>query len=236
MIGSVEIKTNKVRFSEISAEEKPFAFRLPSAAADSALKSEIAMLGLIYPITVEAVEPGRFVIIDGYRRFHAIQSLKKEGANWEEIPAVIFDSGQLLTHEKLILLREKNMAGENAYKPFEKARLLDEFQKRGLSREEMAEHCGLTQSEIQTYLFLTEAPESFVNLIIDNEIPDAFSLSLINRYRQWQMSPYKNEADNIAEKIVRHLKEGPLSILSWKFLLDFYWAERPFMTPRVPRP
>jgi len=236
MLNTLEIKTNKIKFSEVMASERPFTFRLPHTEKDSTLKAEISMLGLLYPITIEAINPGQYVILDGYRRFDAIAALRQETGGWEDVPAVVYSENQLLTHEKLLILKEKNLAGENAYTVYEKARMLDAFSKRGLSIEEMADHTKIPAEEISQLLFLMEAPPLLSNLIIDTGMSHEFAVTLIARYRQWLTTPYKDQADAVARRIAEHLKEEKVSRLGWRFLLDFYWAERPFMAPRVTVP
>ncbi len=85
------------------------------------LAESILSAGLLVRIIVRSVNNGRYELVDGERRLHAVESLyEKEGRKWIGIPAIVED----MTPKEAI--RRQVVINENRQDltPFEKAKRL----------------------------------------------------------------------------------------------------------------
>ena len=63
---------------------------------DKVMAHSIASVGLLYPLTVKRIADGKFEVIDGARRFKAIEyAVKEKLIDWTEVPATIRMDGGL---------------------------------------------------------------------------------------------------------------------------------------------
>jgi hypothetical protein len=230
MIGTVETKKNAVDFEYIQKDDRPFQYRIPKINQESTLRGEIEMLGLLQPIAVEEIEPRQFVIIDGYRRFDAINEIREAEGGWDDIPAIIFPTRKLSLREKFELLKERNMEGNYRYNIFEKARCINSFIAMGLNKGDVMQICALTKMDLVHLATLRDADNTLVSLLEGVNLSLPHAASLTTRYKEWVKSPYAKSIPHMIERILTHLKTERVTDTSWDFLLDFYWSKKkPFM-------
>ena len=144
--GNVETPGQMISEIPVSQiEPNPFQPRKEfDEEALSELASSIKTLGLIQPITVRRINPTKFQIISGERRYRACRM-----AGVEKIPAYIRETDDVGMLEMAIV---ENLQRENL-DPIEIAlsfrRLIEECR---LTQEEMAERVGKKRASVTNYL------------------------------------------------------------------------------------
>ena len=152
--GNVETPGQMIREIPVSQiEPNPFQPRKEfDEEALSELASSIKTLGLIQPITVRRINPTKFQIISGERRYRACRM-----AGVEKIPAYIRETDDVGMLEMAIV---ENLQRENL-DPIEIAlsfrRLIEECR---LTQEEMAERVGKKRASVTNYLRLLKLSAS----------------------------------------------------------------------------
>ncbi len=152
--GNVETPDQMISEIPVSQiEPNPFQPRKEfDEEALSELASSIKTLGLIQPITVRRINPTKFQIISGERRYRACRM-----AGVEKIPAYIRETDDVGMLEMAIV---ENLQRENL-DPIEIAlsfrRLIEECR---LTQEEMAERVGKKRASVTNYLRLLKLSAS----------------------------------------------------------------------------
>lgn len=152
--GNVETPGQMISEIPVSQiEPNPFQPRKEfDEEALSELASSIKTLGLIQPITVRRINPTKFQIISGERRYRACRI-----AGVEKIPAYIRETDDVGMLEMAIV---ENLQRENL-DPIEIAlsfrRLIEECR---LTQEEMAERVGKKRASVTNYLRLLKLSAS----------------------------------------------------------------------------
>jgi ParB family chromosome partitioning protein len=124
--------------------------RLDFTVGLTELQSSIEEQGLLNPITV-VQEDGKFRVVAGFRRAHAVQNLKMK-----QVPVMIREADG---DQKLILQITENMQREN-FNTFEMAQAIQSLSEDyKLSRDEIAKRLGRTPGSISHYLGLYDLPE-----------------------------------------------------------------------------
>ncbi|MDE5832081.1 MAG: ParB/RepB/Spo0J family partition protein [Desulfovibrio sp.] len=115
------------------------------------LAASIQARGILQPIIARPIEPGRFQIVAGERRWRAA-----ELAGLEEIPVIIreFDDA-----EAMIVALMENIQREDL-NPIDKAAALQSIKDAlGVNQEELAERVGLPRGTLSNFLRLLNLPE-----------------------------------------------------------------------------
>jgi len=114
----------------------------------ASLAASIKRSGLMQPVVVRSVAPGRYELIAGERRWRAIKSL-----GWVDIPAIVQEVGNQAAAELALI---ENLQREDL-NPMDRAtalrRLSEEF---GVSHQGLAERLGLDRSTVTNLLRLNE--------------------------------------------------------------------------------
>ena len=136
------------------------------------LSDSISIHGVLQPILVSEVEPDRFVIIAGERRWRAAKM-----ADLSEIPAIILDADEMSTAEISLI---ENIQRENlgAYEEAEAfSALIDRF---GLTQEELSARIGKSRSAVTNSLRLLDLPQSVVPFVRSGEITAGHARALLS--------------------------------------------------------
>ncbi|MBK1619906.1 chromosome partitioning protein ParB [Lamprobacter modestohalophilus] len=135
------------------------------------LADSIAAQGVIQPIVVRSVEPGRYEIVAGERRWRASQQ-----AGLERIPVVVRD---VTEQAALAIALIENIQRDDLH-PLEEAgalrRLLDEF---GLSHLQVAEAVGKSRSTVTNLLRLLELEDEVKTLLDDRRLEMGHARALL---------------------------------------------------------
>ncbi len=142
------------RFREISVDSIEPNPRQPRQVFDeealAELKTSIEQVGFLQPIVVRELEPGRYELVMGERRWRAAQALERES-----IPAIIRETrdDDMLRDALLENIHRANL------NPLEEAaayqQLLEEF---GATHEELARRIGRSRPQISNTIRLLNLP------------------------------------------------------------------------------
>lgn len=219
-----------IPFQNIDLADERYRFRLD---ADEQVRDLIAGLkksGQSTPIFLSQQGNGSLVIVDGHLRCEAIRRIREHGV-WEKMLAQIFPVGHLSAWDRFRMLRERNMQGKNAFGLVERGRFFKQFLMEGIPVQRIAAEMGLSVHDVEDLSELTSATKEISILINHADMSPAYALMLLRRYEGWIKTTNAAHAGRVAEKLVAHLKKEPVTMKSWRFLLDFYWdGDRPFMS------
>ena len=137
----------------------------------SELAASIKAIGIVQPITVRAVEEGKYEIIAGERRWRAAKM-----AGLKEIPVIIRE----YSHQEMVeIALIENIQRENL-NPIEEAqafkRLLEEFQ---LKQDEVAERVSKSRTAVTNSMRLLKLDEKVQQMIIDDMISTGHARALL---------------------------------------------------------
>lgn len=146
----------------------------PFAREDSASLGEmcesIRRDGLIHPITVRGSGDGRYTVVAGNRRYMACRMLGMTHIDAVVLPGLAQDEG---VQEVLALLSSRHLHY------LEEARALADLTERGLSREELARHLGVTPATVREKLRLMELDEPLRILLMEEGLPERMTRALL---------------------------------------------------------
>lgn len=147
---------------------------MPFAREDSASLTEmcesIRRDGLIHPITVRRSGDGRYTVVAGNRRYMACRMLGMTHIDAVVLPGIAQDEG---VQEVLALLSSRHLHY------LEEARALADLTERGLSREELARHLGVTPATVREKLRLMELDEPLRILLMEEGLPERMTRALL---------------------------------------------------------
>ncbi len=136
------------------------------------LSDSISVHGVIQPILVTEVEPDRYSIIAGERRWRAAKL-----AGLREIPAIILDSDEMRVAEISLI---ENIQRENL-NPYEEAQayraLISQF---SLTQEELSSRIGKSRSAIANTLRLLDLPDSVTVFVKNGELSAGHARALLS--------------------------------------------------------
>ncbi len=131
------------------------------------LKASIASRGILNPLVVEKMKDGKYLIVDGERRYRASTALKLK-----EVPVIIEDEMSVM--ERLISrfhLQEQH-AGWSA---FDKARAIRVLQRESsMTSSQIADMLGLSPKTVQEYLMLLNLSKRLISLAEQGRIPFSY--------------------------------------------------------------
>jgi ParB family chromosome partitioning protein len=126
------------------------------------LADSIKTQGLIQPVVVRAIAPGKYELIAGERRWRAAQK-----AGLTELPAVLKDVPEQAVPAMALI---ENIQRQDLT-PQEEAdalkRLIDDFD---LTHQQAADAVGRSRASVSNMLRLTELPESIKKLLDDGKL------------------------------------------------------------------
>lgn len=126
--------------------------------------------GMIHPITVRRSGEGCYTIVAGNRRYMACRMLGMTHIDAVVLPGVAQDEGM---QEVLALLHSRHLHY------LEEARALADLTERGLSREELARHLGITPATVREKLRLMELDEPLRVLLLEEGLPERMARAML---------------------------------------------------------
>jgi len=234
MLLTIEIQSIKVPFLHIDLNDRSNQVRSPLAERDDALKAQLAMVGQMHAVTLEEASPGRYLIIDGFRRLLAMASLREKEGGWDEVAADIVPAGKLNPEQRFRLLREKNMFGDNPLGLHERGLFFKSFEDKGLSLDDISTVCNLPIHALNNHIKLLSASPALAAMLNQSTLDVFFAAMLVHRHQKWMQTPYAEHADAVARRLLDHANSETLNLKNWQFYLNFYWGgHRPFMAPQI---
>ncbi len=153
------------------------------------LADSISVHGVIQPILVSEVEPDRYSIIAGERRWRAAKL-----AGLSEIPAIVLGTDDLKTAE-ISLIENIQRENLNAYEEAEAYRaLISQF---SLTQEELSSRVGKSRSAIANSLRLLDLPEAVVPFVKSGDLSAGHARALLSLHDRYNIPVL---ADRIIEK------------------------------------
>jgi ParB family transcriptional regulator, chromosome partitioning protein len=136
------------------------------------LAESIKVQGIIQPITVRLLEPGRYQIISGERRFQASKI-----AGLETIPAYIrtADDQQMLEMALIENIQRENLNAIEVALSYQ--RLISEC---NLKQEALGDRVGKNRATVNNYLRLLRLPPDIQIAIRDNKITMGHARAIVN--------------------------------------------------------
>lgn len=181
------------------------------------LRANIAMNGLLTPLTVLSDTDDTYILISGERRYHALKPLAKENPTFQEVPCYVVGNSDMPEVEQRLLIESANVETREFDRDshnFEIARLLmklgkDKELKRNQLTQQMAEILNKTNRYARMYFKILEADPRIEELVVEKRL-------------------YVNEASQLAgtekserEQIIQHIIDEDLSAKeSRKYLSD----------------
>ncbi len=176
----------EIPISAISANEYQPRTRFEEQALVS-LTDSVRALGVLQPILVREVGPGRFELIAGERRWRAARR-----AGLPSIPAVVRDVDDRQSLEQAVV---ENLHREDLNALEEAAayqQLIDEFQ---LTQDDVANRVGKSRSAVANTLRLFQLPGSVQRLVATGELSAGHARALLG-------SPDRTFQEELAQTIV----------------------------------
>jgi ParB family chromosome partitioning protein len=161
------------------------------------LADSIRVLGLLQPIHVRAQSNGRFMIVDGERRWRSSML-----AGLVEIPCEVWRADRAERDAKLagVVLNEQRKAASCIHVA---RRLRDIKNEHGLTHDELARQTGLPVDRIKSYFALFGASDFLLGFCEKHELPLKTAVALVRYERA------TNEAK--ARRLVAQWSQWPLT-------------------------
>lgn len=157
-----ELSVENIRYNELNPRK---VFR--EKDTNDLCNSIIAMGGIIVPLVVYEVNPGRFVLLDGQRRLMAAKKL-----GMKHVPANVV-SGRLSDEENLRTMFNIHMARE-PWDPASRALALQRLKELnpGISIEQLANVTGMTRGALRDADRILRFPEDIIARCLHEGQPD----------------------------------------------------------------
>jgi ParB family chromosome partitioning protein len=135
------------------------------------LAESVRVTGLLQPVVVRSLGPGRYELIAGERRWRAARE-----AGLATVPALLREAGD---GETLLLALIENVA-RSQLSPVDEARayavLIDEF---GLSLGEVSERVGHSKPSISNRMRLLALPDEILDLVADGTLSEGHARAVL---------------------------------------------------------
>lgn len=135
-----------------------------SPEAMERLEHSIKAQGILTPLSLEILPDGRYLIVDGERRYRASKTV-----GLKEIPAVICDA---MAPQERLIKRFHLQEQHSSWSAYDKARAIVALQEEmGLNQGELAATLGISVTTIKGYLSLTQLSKRTVDATIKARLP-----------------------------------------------------------------
>ena len=155
-------------------------------AALEELKASIRQAGLLQPVVVRPLAPGRYELIAGERRLRACQ-----GLGWKRIPAVTrpVDDRTALTLALIENLQRDDLSAVDEARGYE--RLIAEFQ---LAQQDVADAVGRDRSTVTNALRLLKLPPAVLAMLHEGHLSVGHARALLALEDPRQVTTLAREA------------------------------------------
>jgi ParB/RepB/Spo0J family partition protein len=155
--------------------------------------------GLEEPIKVTEVEPGRYVIIDGHRRYKCASKL-----GWKTIPCRIYqkmDDGEFESR------RYEMQNNRRPWRPLERAEALQRIKNymKFQSNKELGNHVHLSSTVVSNSLQLKNEHRRYLEMMARNELSESYQIEFV-RLRQKLRKIKKMEVAEIIDILFKKVK------------------------------
>jgi ParB/RepB/Spo0J family partition protein len=145
-------------------------------------------------------------IIDGHRRFEAVQALIQEGFEIASIPVVLKPAETDIVKLTVATVRE-NIGRKLTF--FEHTIIVRRLLKHGKSREQIAELLGVTEQAVQDWFELIEAPKKIRDLVKMERIVGTEALRILRKHtpkKKGKKEITKEDLDKAGEAAIKEIE------------------------------
>lgn len=140
----------------------------------SELGASIRAVGLLQPIVVRPDGHGRFIIIDGHRRYEAARAI-----GLDVLPCLASKAQDAAGQIEVMLAA----AMHKALEPVEQARAFKSLRNRGLSVSDIARRTGYSSTTVSGRLMLADLPDEVQDAVAGGELPIGKATDLARQVR-----------------------------------------------------
>lgn len=175
--------------------------KLNALEAIKNLKASIKQHGIQQPIAVTEHEPGRFIIIDGHRRY-----LCAKQVNLTTVPCLVYPK---LEAGELEVRRYEMQNIRRPWKPLERADALHTMMRKlnCTSKRELAMKLGISESSVGGYLELRDQQSHLKARLQAHGLNDSFQLEIV-RLKNHLRKLGGLEADEIIDNLLQRISSG----------------------------
>lgn len=168
----------------------------------------IKQYGIENPISVSEYEDGRYIIIDGHRRYICAQKL-----GYTEVPCRIYP---LLSNAELETRRYEIQNNRRSWKPMERSEALERIKaEMGFtSNRQLAEHLGITEAVVANSLQLRKQKMDYIELMERYELSESYRIEFVRlkpklrKIRNVEVDEIIiNLFERIEHKVIKNAKE-----------------------------
>jgi len=222
-MNSRKIPINKIKGSLLYFEDIRY-----SPEKINELAKSIQELGLLNPVVVYQDKDGKYVVVDGYRRFLAYKKLAKKDKAYREVPVVVIDKPTDLA--PLI-----NEVAEK-WTPYTLAMIVKHLSEKGHSIVSIARAMGKTKGYISMLLrVVNNAPPEVLEQLKEGKLTIRQAYNMIKRKRKKKTEPSEPKEEEWEPtgtwiddyiKNVNHLEEAKMKGANVCFLCHKTFPEK----------
>jgi ParB/RepB/Spo0J family partition protein len=165
---SIELPVEKIQ-RDVNQPRKDFG----TEGDKNKLIVSMKQYGILNDICVTEYEPGRYLIIDGHRRYICAQAL-----NYEQVPCRVYPK---LSNAELETLRYEIQNVRRPWKPHERSESLDriKIEKGFTSNKQLAEHLSITEAIVANSLQLRKQKMDHIDLMNRYELSESYRIEFV---------------------------------------------------------
>ena len=179
----------KVKLSRLVPDEKqPRQEFEPDAL--KRLEESISREGILQPLIVEEYKDGKYLIVDGERRYRTAKALELK-----EVPVIIVPP---MTEFQRLVRRFNIQEQHQSWGAFDKARaisMLKDFE--GMTVAEISNILGLSQSTVDGYISLLSLSRRSMEMAITKKIPFSYLKGIARTVRNLESQASKTKIENL---------------------------------------
>lgn len=200
-------KLEQIKLSEIVPNEEQPRKAFPEEKLEGLVES-ITENGVIQPLIVRQVRPGKYEIIAGERRWRAAKRI-----GLETVPAIVRDVDEV---EKLRQALVENIVREDLNAIEEADAINDLIESHGLLQEDVAKVLGRSRSAITNTLRLRQLDDELKQMVIEQKLSAGHARTLLS-------IPDMGLRKTVAEQVIAN----GLSVRATETLVSRYLEPRP---------
>lgn len=168
---TIEFAEVHTLFSTPDVQQIPFKKLVASSENERYVLSDIKQLienikevGLQVPLIVHKIERDKYEIIDGHRRYKALEQLKAT-----LVPCIVYE--RKLTEDELVAIRNATDAYHLGWSAYDRVKLYAKLSATGMKQEEIAKKMNVPVGVIKNLQVLSTLPESLIKYVAKNNVP-----------------------------------------------------------------
>jgi len=179
-----------------------------TAGDTNRLVVSIKQIGIENPISVSEYEPGRYIIIDGHRRYICAQKL-----GFKKVPCRIYPK---LSSAELETRRYEVQNVRRPWKPMERSEALERIKaEMGFtSNKQLATHLGITEAVVANSLQIRKQKMDYIELMERYDLSESYRIEFVRlkpklrKIRNMEVDEIIiNLFDRIDHKVIKNSKE-----------------------------